>query len=229
MRVTKSSFLATPNGPHVTGILVAPDEPIALMVLGHGAATPIYKPLMVQMSEALATAASQPFATTIRTASAEPANTPRTWFDPLDVLLATSSSAKSAAQALSLDLPLFVGGRSMSSQVVSPALTREKWPDVKGLVLYVFPMRWRMLLDDTVSHLQQVPVPMLFVQGDRDEEFADLAELRPVLHQLGNRASLHVIHGANHSFNLPAESARTRQDAVVEAASVTSAWMRGRL
>ena len=229
MRVTKSSFLATPNGPHVTGILVAPDKPIALMVLGHGAATPIYKPLMVQMSEALANCGIATFRYNYPYSERRASEYTQDLVDPLDVLLATSSSAKSAAQALSLGLPLFIGGRSMSSQVVSLALTRENWPDVKGLVLYVFPMRWRMLLEDTVSHLQHVPVPMLFVQGDRDEEFADLAELRPVLHQLGNRATLHVIHGANHSFHLPAESARTRQDAVVEAASVTSAWMRGRL
>ena len=149
--------------------------------------------------------------------------------DPLDVLLATTSSAKDAAAALSPDLPLFLGGRSMSSQVMSLALAHEHWPDVGGLVLYAFPMRWRIVLKDTVSHLLQVPAPMLFVQGDRDEEFADLAELQPVLDQLGNRAALHVIQGADHSYNLPTESGRTRQDALMEAASVTAAWMRDRL
>ena len=41
--------------------------------------------------------------------------------DPLDVLLDTTSSAKNAAEALGLDIPLFLGGRSMSSQVVSLA------------------------------------------------------------------------------------------------------------
>ena len=117
----------------------------------------------------------------------------------------------------------------MSSQVMSLALAHEHWPDVGGLVLYAFPMRWRIVLKDTVSHLLQVPVPMLFVQGDRDEEFADLAELQPVLDQLGNRAALHVIQGADHSYNLPTESGRTRQDALMEAASVTAAWMRDRL
>ena len=229
MKVTESSFLATPNGSQVTGISVVPDEPIALMVLGHGAATPISNPLMVQMSEALANCGIATFRYNYPYSERRASEYTQDLIDPLDVLLATSNSAMTAAQSLSLDLPLFVGGRSMSSQVMSLALTREDFPVVKGLVLYVFPMRWRVLLEDTVSHLQHVPVPMLFVQGDRDEDFADLAELRPVLHQLGNRASLHIIHGANHSFYLPAESGRTRHDAVVEAASVTSAWMRGQL
>ena len=110
------------------------------------------------------------------------------------------------SRALSLDLPLFLGGRSMSSQVVSLALTREHWPDVRGLsCLYVFPMRWSNLLENPVSHLQRVPVPMLFVQGGRDEEFCDLRELQPVLDGLGDRATLHVIEGAGHFYDPPVE------------------------
>ena len=40
----------------------------------------------------------------------------------------------------------------MSSQLVSPALTREHWPDVQGLVLCVF------TIENPVSHLRRVPV-----------------------------------------------------------------------
>ena len=97
--------------------------------------------------------------------------------------------------------------------------------EVRGLVLYVFPMRWTNLLTDTVVHLQQVPAPMLFVQGGRDEEYADLRELQPVLEGLGDRASLHVIEGADHFYDLPPKSCRTREDALAEAASVTAAWI----
>ena len=84
----------------------------------------------------------------------------------------------------------------MSSQVVSLAMARERWPDINGVVLYVFPMRWRVLLDDTISHLQRVPVPMLVVQGDRDD-LTDLRELRPFLADFGERASLRVVEGAD--------------------------------
>ena len=149
--------------------------------------------------------------------------------DPLDVLLATTGSAMRAANALALELPLFLGGRSMSSQVVSLAVTRENWPTVRGVVLYVFPMRWLNLLEDSVGHLRHVPVPMLFVQGGQDDEYTDLQEFQPVLNGLEDRANLHVIDGADHFFDLPVESGRTREDALAEVASVTATWMRSQL
>ena len=117
----------------------------------------------------------------------------------------------------------------MSSQVMSLAVTRKNWPGVRGVVLYVFPMKWRDLLEDTVSHLRQVPVPMLFVQGGSDEEFTDLRELRTVLEGIEPHASLHVIDGADHDYQLPVESGRTRLDALTEVASVTAAWIRRQL
>ena len=226
IRIAESRFPATCSGPDVTGILVAPDDAFALMVLGHGAATPIREPLMVEMCAALADRGVATFRFNYPYSERSESEYSEDLIDPLEVLLATASSAKHAAQALALELPLFLGGRSMSSQIMSLALSREHWPDVRGLVLYVFPMRWRIVLKDTVSHLRCVPVPMLFVQGGHDEEFADLGELQPVLDQLGTRATLHVTQGADHSFNLPAESGRTREDAIAEAASATSDWMR---
>ena len=69
-------------------------------------------------------------------------------------------------------------------------------PDINGVVLYVFPMRWSILLDDAISHIQRVPVPMLFVQGGRDD-LTDLRELRPFLADLGGRASLRAVGGAD--------------------------------
>lgn len=229
MRIAESRFLATRNGPHVTSILVQPDDAFALVVLGHGSATPSRKPLMVAMCAALAKCGVATLRYNYPYSEPSDSECSQDLIDPLDVLLETAGSAKRAAQALSLDLPLFLGGRSMSSQIMSLALSREHWPDVRGLVLYVFPMRWRVLVKDTVGHLPQVPIPMLFVQGGRDEEFASLGELQPVLDQLGVRATLHVIQGADHSFNLPPESGRTSQDAIAESASVTADWMRARL
>ena len=149
--------------------------------------------------------------------------------DPLEVLLATTTSAKEAAQALLSDVPLYLGGRSMSAQVVSLALTREDWPEVHGAVLYVFPSRWRHVMDDTTGHLQHVPAPMLFVQGSRDEHEAPLAELTSVLDGLEGRATLHVIEGANHSYEMPAGSERTQADAIEEAATTTATWIRTQL
>ena len=66
---------------------------------------------------------------------------------------------------------------------------------------------------------------MLFVQGGCDEEYANVQELQAVLDGLGSRASLHIVEGADHSYDLPAESGKTRLDALSEVASVTAAWI----
>ena len=226
--VTESRLVPPSGGSEVSAILVRPDDAIALMMLGHGSGTPIREPLMVKMAESLADRGIATFRYNYPYSEGMAAYSPDK-IDSLEVLLSTTNLAKSAVAELPLDLPLFLGGRSMSSQVVSLALTRERWPDVRGMVLYVFPMRWRNLLKDTVGHLHRAPTPMLFVQGGRDEEFCDLGELQPVLDELGGRATLHVVEDADHDYDLPAGSSRNRADALAEVASVTAAWIRNQL
>ena len=74
-----------------------------------------------------------------------------------------------------------------------------------------------------------MPVPMLFVQGGRDDEFADLDELDLVLNGLGSRAVLQVIAGADHSSDLQLGSSNTKADTLAEVASGTVASMRSQL
>ncbi len=224
VKVTESSMAVSSNGTEVTTFLVEPDDAVALMVLGHGSGTPAHYPLMVEMAEALADQRIATFRYNYPYSEGMTAYDPNK-IDTLDVLLATTRSARAAAGSLSLDLPLFLGGRSMSSQVVSLAMSQEHWSDIHGVALYVFPMRWQVLLEDTVGHLPQVPAPMLFVQGGRDEEYANVQELQTVLDNLDGRASLHVVEGADHDYDLPPESGRTGSDALKEVASVTAKWV----
>ena len=53
---------------------------------------------------------------------------------------------------------------------------------------------------------------MLFVSGDRDA-LAELDLLRPVVSGLGERATLHLIKHADHSFKVAAKSGRTAAEA----------------
>ena len=90
IRITESRLLATPSGPEVITILVEPDNAIALMALGHGSGTPIYRPLMVQMAQALADQRiatfryNYPYSERMTTYSPDKIH-------PLDVLMATTS------------------------------------------------------------------------------------------------------------------------------------------
>jgi len=58
---------------------------------------------------------------------------------------------------------------------------------------------------------------MLFLQGTRDT-FADLKLLRPICAKLGERATLHVIESADHSFHVLKSCKRTDADVLRELA-----------
>ncbi len=64
---------------------------------------------------------------------------------------------------------------------------------------------------------------MLFLQGTRDT-FADLKLLRPICAKLGERATLHVIESADHSFHVLKSSKRTDADVLRELAETTASW-----
>jgi hypothetical protein len=65
---------------------------------------------------------------------------------------------------------------------------------------------------------------MLFLQGTRDD-LADLDLLRPVLAPLADRATLHVVEGADHSFHVLRRSGRTDAAVLEELGDVTAAWI----
>src|SRR5436309_2333494 len=77
---------------------------------------------------------------------------------------------------------------------------------------------------ERADHLAEVKIPMLFLQGTRDE-FADLSLLQPLIKELGSFASLHVIHHGDHSLHVPARFGRNKQGAVVEVLDTLVSWI----
>ncbi len=99
-------------------------------------------------------------------------------------------------------------------------------PGVVGLAFLGFPLHpAKRPSVDRAEHLSEVNVPMLFVQGTRDE-LANLADLRAVCSRLGERATLHLIGDADHAFHVPARSGRTDHEVISEIASVVATWTR---
>ena len=72
------------------------------------------------------------------------------------------------------------------------------------------------------EHLARVHVPMLFLQGSRDD-FAQLKLLRPLVVQVG--ATLRLFDDADHSFHVPARSGRKDADVMGELLDVLAGWM----
>ena len=111
-------------------------------------------------------------------------------------------------------LPLFIGGKSMggriSSQVAAAGLD-----GVAGLVYFGYPLhppgRPQQRRD---AHLPDIRLPMLFIQGTRDE-FGTSAEIRELLPRLDPRTELAEIADGDHSFKTRAKVTGKKPDAAL--------------
>jgi predicted alpha/beta-hydrolase family hydrolase len=127
--------------------------------------------------------------------------------DPPAVCHATVRAAVAAAHALVPMLPLIAGGKSFGGRMTSQAQAANPLPEVRGLAFLGFPLHPpKDPSDKRAEHLAQVKIPMLFLQGTRDE-FAQSALLLPLIARLGTLATLCVLPDADHSFHVPARSA----------------------
>jgi uncharacterized protein len=77
---------------------------------------------------------------------------------------------------------------------------------------------------DRAEHLADVQLPMLFLQGSRDN-LAELTLLEPVVKSLGPSASLHVVEAADHSFHVPARSGRNDREVMSEILDAFVVWV----
>jgi predicted alpha/beta-hydrolase family hydrolase len=124
-------------------------------------------------------------------------------------------------------LALFAGGKSFGGRMTSQAQAEEALPGVRGLVFFGFPLHAPgKPSDERAEHLAKIQVPMLFLQGTRDE-FAQLELLRPLVKKLGSRATLALFEDADHSFHVPARSGRKDAELRSEMLEIAVRWMRG--
>jgi uncharacterized protein len=123
------------------------------------------------------------------------------------------------------DVPLIAGGRSFGGRMTSQAQAKSPLPGVRGLVFLAFPLHpAKSPSDERAEHLADVRVPMLFLQGTRDE-LAELGLLQPLVAHLGERTTLKLFDGADHSFHVPARSGRTDAEVMTEIAAAIVEWV----
>lgn len=146
--------------------------------------------------------------------------------DPPAVAERTVVAAVTAAAGELDGLALFAGGKSFGGRMTSQAASRVPLLGVRGLVFLGFPLHApKRPSVSRAEHLSKVTVPMLFVQGTRDE-LASLDLMRDVCASLGERATLHIVEGGDHSFNVLKKTGRTHEGVTTEIRDVTTAWMR---
>ena len=75
------------------------------------------------------------------------------------------------------------------------------------------------------EHFAALAQPALFLQGTRDD-FCDLELLRAALERYGGKATVHVVEGADHGFQVPRSAGRTGEEVLEELFEQVDAWER---
>ncbi len=206
----------------VSGLLLRPDGARLLYVLAHGAGAGMRHPFLEVVAQRLA---ERSIATLRYQFSYMEQRARRP--DPPAVAAATVRAAVIEAARAAPGLPLVAGGKSFGGRMTSTAQAEQPLPGVRGLVFLGFPLHPPGRPGDSrAEHLARVQIPMLFLQGDRDD-FADLKLLKPVVKGLGERATLHLVEGGDHSFHVLKRSGRTDTEVMAELVETIVAWTAG--
>jgi uncharacterized protein len=208
------------GGQEVSGLLQAPPNARACYVLAHGAGAGMAHPFMASIADGLqergiATLRYQfPY---MERGSKRP--------DPPKLAHATVRAAVAEAVRRFPGAALFAGGKSFGGRMSSQAQAAAPLPQVRGLVFLGFPLHAAgKPSDERGTHLFDVRVPMLFLQGARDE-LASLALLEPLVARLGASARLQLFAEADHSFHVPARSGRKDTEVRAELLDIAAEWM----
>ena len=210
MPVSKRVTIDVNDTTRVSGLLEHPQGPKFCLVLAHGAGAGMEHPFMAALSSDLA---AHGIATLRYQFPYMERGEKRTDAPPL--CHATVRAAIALAEQLVPKVPLIAGGKSFGGRMTSQAQALMPLPGARGLAFFGFPLHTADKPSiDRAAHLSKVKIPMLFLQGTRDN-LADLALLRPLTEGLRNLATLKVLEAADHSFHVLVRSGRT--DAAVKA------------
>jgi uncharacterized protein len=212
--------IAVSETTHVSGLLQAPAEPRACFVLAHGAGAGMAHPFMAGVAAGLAErriASLRYQFPYMERRSRRP--------DPPKVAHATVRAAVAEAARLLPRLALVAGGKSFGGRMTSQAQAAAPLPGVRGMAFLGFPLHPAGRPSrDRGQHLFDIGIPMLLLQGTRDN-LASLDELEPLCQALGARAALRLFADADHSFHVPVRSGRTDGEVRNEMLDVLVAWI----
>jgi uncharacterized protein len=208
------------NAGSVAALLDRPAQARACFVFAHGAGAGMTHPFM----ETVAAGLGERGVATLRyqfpymeKGSKRP--------DPPAIAQAAVRAAVAEAGRRCAGLFLVAGGKSFGGRMTSQAQAIAPLDGVHGLAFLGFPLHPAgKPSSDRAKHLADVHVPMLFVQGTRDN-LAELKLLEPVVKSLGPSATLHRVEGADHSFHVPARSGRSDREVMNEILDTFAAWI----
>jgi uncharacterized protein len=217
---TRAVTISIDAGQRVSALLEAPAEARACYVFAHGAGAGMTHPFMAAIADGLA---DRGIATlryqfpSMERGSKRP--------DSPKVAHAAVRAAVDAAGRSMPGVALVAGGKSFGGRMTSQAQAAAPLPDVRGLAFLGFPLHAAgRPSQDRGKHLFDVTIPMLFLQGTRDQ-LALPDQIVPLCKALGARATLSSVQDADHSFHVPARTGRKDADVRVEVLDILAAWI----
>ncbi len=197
----------------VSGLVMKPEHPIAVMVLAHGAGAGMNHPFMGSLALEFAKQAIA----TVRYNFPYMENK-RKRPDPPAIAIKTVGAVIERTHELFPELLLVAGGKSFGGRMTSQRLAKECPAFVKGIVFFGFPLHpVGSPSIERADHLQNVHIPMLFLQGTRDK-MAEPSLLEKVCKALPT-ATLTTFEGADHSFKAG------KSELISALAERTRAWL----
>lgn len=211
------------NVNSVDAILLVPEKPVALLVLGHGAGAGMEHDNMEQIACSMAAQGIATFRYNfpfIHRGGGRDSN---------QVTVDTIRRAVAKARTLLADVPLLAGGHSFGGRMSTVAQAESPLEGVCGLVCCAFPLHAPgKASDHRIEHFADIKIPCLFHCGDRDAMMTfDLFEPKIRKMKSGGKslATLNKIHTAGHGYRI-AKRIRTSEESVFdEMARVTRDWL----
>ena len=212
--------IAVGNTDSVSALLIRPAQARACFVFAHGAGAGMTHPFMAAIAGGLgergvATLRYQfPY---MEKGSKRP--------DSPAIAQAAVRAAVAEAGRRCAGLRLIAGGKSFGGRMTSQAQAMAPLAGVDGLAFLGFPLHPAgKPSSDRAKHLSDVYVPLLFLQGTRDN-LAELRLLEPVVKSLGPSATLHLVQEADHSFHVLARSGRNDREVLSEILDTLAGWI----
>ena len=208
------------EGRIVSGLLLVPPDARVCYVLAHGAGAGMAHPFLSAIANGLAErgVATLRYQFPYMEQGSKRPDAPK-------LAHATVRAAVLEASRLVPELALFAGGKSFGGRMTSQAQAGSPLSEVRGLVFLGFPLHpVGQPSGERGKHLFDVQIPMLFLQGTRDD-FANLQLMEALCKQLGARPTLKLFQDADHSFHVPARTGRKDSEVRIELLDALAEWI----
>lgn len=208
METKESSIELEEFGQTVSTRVVIPTEPICLLVLSHGAGAGIDHKFMVKIQQELGNLGIASFSFNfiyMELGNRPPFRTTKPIKTFIEIWKHVSKN---------YDYPMFASGKSYGGRIGSMAI--DQLEDANGLIFLGYPFHPPGNLEKLrTEHLYEIKLPMLFLQGTRDN--LSNSEIANTFVEVHNPSSIVWLEDGDHSWKPRKKSGLTEEGLMKEA------------